>query len=35
MHTAAGLIAETVAELVTMPADETAAALVDHFKRNS
>ena len=31
----AGLIADTVAELVALPADEAAAALVDHFTRNS
>ena len=31
----AALIADTVSELVSLPADETAAALVDHFTRNS
>ena len=31
----AGLIAETVSELVALPNDEAAAALLDHFTRNS
>ena len=31
----AALIADTVSELVALPADETAAALVEHFTRNS